>query len=102
MTEILQGVITVFLFFFVLGTLVLVHELGHFITARLAGVRVLEFGIGFPPRAKILRAKGETTRYAETMYVLDLALDEDLRTSGNPDPAARATVDSSTEVRRCR
>ena len=60
MTEVLQGVITVFLFFFVLGTLVLVHELGHFITARLAGVRVLEFGIGFPPRAKIIRAKGET------------------------------------------
>jgi regulator of sigma E protease len=60
MTEILQGVITVFLFFFVLGTLVLVHELGHFITARLAGIRVLEFGIGFPPRAKVLRAKGET------------------------------------------
>jgi regulator of sigma E protease len=39
---------------------VLVHELGHFVTARLAGVRVLEFGIGFPPRAKVLRAKGET------------------------------------------
>ncbi len=38
----------------------LVHELGHFVTARLAGVRVLEFGIGFPPRAKVLRAKGET------------------------------------------
>jgi regulator of sigma E protease len=59
-TEIFQGVITIFLFFFILGGLVLVHELGHFVTARLAGVRVLEFGIGFPPRAKVLRAKGET------------------------------------------
>ena len=29
-------------------------------SARLAGVRVLEFGIGFPPRAKVLRNKGET------------------------------------------
>jgi regulator of sigma E protease len=58
--EILQGAITIFLFFFILGALVLVHELGHFVTARLAGVRVLEFGIGFPPRAKVLRAKGET------------------------------------------
>jgi regulator of sigma E protease len=48
------------LFFVVLGSLVLVHELGHFITARLAGVRVLEFGIGFPPRAKVLRSRGET------------------------------------------
>ena len=60
MTEILQGAITIFLFFFILGALVLVHELGHFVTARMAGVRVLEFGIGFPPRAKVLRAKGET------------------------------------------
>ncbi len=60
MTEIVQSAITIFLFFFILGALVLVHELGHFVTARMAGVRVLEFGIGFPPRAKVLRAKGET------------------------------------------
>ena len=40
--------------------LVVIHEFGHFVTARLAGVRVLEFGIGFPPRAKVLRSKGET------------------------------------------
>src|SRR3989344_9232153 len=31
--------------------LVVVHELGHFIIARWGGVKVLEFGIGFPPRA---------------------------------------------------
>ena len=35
----------------VLMTLVTLHELGHFIAARRNGVRVLEFGIGFPPRA---------------------------------------------------
>ncbi len=52
--------ITVALFIIILGGLVIVHELGHFITARLAGVRVLEFGIGFPPRAKVLRSRGET------------------------------------------
>lgn len=34
----------------VLFVLVMVHELGHFITARLSGVKVLEFGLGFPPR----------------------------------------------------
>ena len=34
----------------VLMTLVTIHELGHFIAARRNGVRVLEFGIGFPPR----------------------------------------------------
>lgn len=35
----------------VLMTLVILHELGHFIMARRNGVNVLEFGIGFPPRA---------------------------------------------------
>lgn len=35
----------------VLMLLVTVHELGHFIAARRNGVNVLEFGIGFPPRA---------------------------------------------------
>jgi regulator of sigma E protease len=59
-SEIFQGAVTIFLFFLILGSLVLIHELGHFVTARLAGVRVLEFGIGFPPRARILRASGET------------------------------------------
>lgn len=36
---------------FVLTILVVAHEFGHFILARRNGVRVLEFGIGFPPRA---------------------------------------------------
>ena len=31
--------------------LVVVHELGHYFTARSLGVKVLEFGVGFPPRA---------------------------------------------------
>jgi regulator of sigma E protease len=56
----LQSIITIVLFILILGVLVVIHELGHFVTARLAGVRVLEFGIGFPPRAKVLRARGET------------------------------------------
>jgi regulator of sigma E protease len=38
-------------FLVVLGPLVLIHELGHFIALRLTGVTVLEFGFGFPPRA---------------------------------------------------
>lgn len=43
----------------VLGPIILVHELGHFIFAKLAGVRVEEFGFGFPPRlVKLWRGKG--------------------------------------------
>jgi regulator of sigma E protease len=55
-----QSIITIVLFVFILGALVIIHELGHFLTARAFRVRVLEFGIGFPPRARVLRSKGET------------------------------------------
>ncbi len=37
-------------FLVVLGPLVFFHELGHFLIAKRAGIRVLEFGFGFPPR----------------------------------------------------
>ena len=57
---IIQGAITIALFIFILGALVVIHELGHFVLARVFRIRVLEFGIGFPPRARVLRAKGET------------------------------------------
>lgn len=40
--------------------LVVVHEWGHFIMARRNGVDVEEFGIGFPPRAKLLTKKNGT------------------------------------------
>ncbi len=40
--------------------LVVVHEIGHFIVARRNGVSVEEFGIGFPPRAKILKKQNGT------------------------------------------
>jgi regulator of sigma E protease len=42
--------LTIVAFFVVLGPLIFVHELGHFLAARLTGVHVDEFGIGFPPR----------------------------------------------------
>ena len=38
------------LFIPLLMFLVIIHELGHFVTAKLSGVKVDEFGIGFPPR----------------------------------------------------
>ena len=60
MEDLFRTAVTIVLFLLILGGLVLIHEFGHFLTARLAGVRVLEFGIGFPPRAKVLRSKGET------------------------------------------
>ena len=49
-----HGLINVVLLLAVLPSLVLIHELGHFVMARRAGVTVHEFGIGFPPRARVL------------------------------------------------
>ncbi|OGH64134.1 MAG: RIP metalloprotease RseP [Candidatus Magasanikbacteria bacterium RIFCSPHIGHO2_01_FULL_41_23] len=42
---------TFIIFLLVLSLVVLVHEFGHFFVARLSGMKVFEFGWGFPPRA---------------------------------------------------
>ena len=56
---------SIIIFILVLATLVLVHETGHFIAAKKAGIRVDEFGIGFPPR---LFSK----KFGETVYSINL------------------------------
>lgn len=50
---------SILLFILILGSLVYVHELGHFLAARRSGVRVEEFGFGFPPRL-YGRRRGDT------------------------------------------
>jgi regulator of sigma E protease len=52
---------TIFAFLFVLGVLVFVHELGHFLAARRLGVRVLTFSLGFGP--KLLKVRRGDTEY---------------------------------------
>ncbi|MCJ7512756.1 MAG: M50 family metallopeptidase [Anaerolineales bacterium] len=47
-------------FVLILAALILGHELGHFVAARARGVRVDEFGIGFPPRLATLFQAGGT------------------------------------------
>jgi regulator of sigma E protease len=51
--------ITIVAFIIILSILVLAHELGHFATAKLSGIKVEEFGMGFPPRILSIR-RGET------------------------------------------
>ncbi len=52
---------SVWAFLFVLGVLVFVHELGHFLLARWNGVRVLTFSLGFGP--KLLKFQRGDTEY---------------------------------------
>lgn len=56
---------SIVLFLLVLGLLIFVHELGHFLAAKKSGVTVHEFALGFPPTLW-KRKVGETT------YVLNL------------------------------
>ncbi len=51
--------LTVVAFLLVLAVLIIAHELGHFATAKAFGIKVEEFGVGFPPRIASVK-KGET------------------------------------------
>lgn len=42
---------TIVIFIIILAVLILVHEFGHFLVAKFFGIRVDEFGVGYPPRA---------------------------------------------------
>ncbi|MDP2693049.1 MAG: RIP metalloprotease RseP [bacterium] len=65
--------VAIIIFILILSVLVIAHEFGHFITARKSGMRVYEFGLGFPPRAfgfykdpntgkwKFVRGKGKSS-----------------------------------------
>ena len=59
---------TLLAFLFVLGVLVFVHELGHFLAARRLGVRVLTFSLGFGP--KILTFRRGDTEYCVSVIPL--------------------------------
>ncbi|HEX8682570.1 MAG TPA: RIP metalloprotease RseP [Ardenticatenaceae bacterium] len=60
LSSITSGGVTVFSFILILGLLVFVHELGHFVVAKRAGIRVEEFGFGYPPRMFTLFKRDET------------------------------------------
>ena len=62
------GVVT---FLLVLGPLVLLHELGHLLTARWFGVKTLEFGFGYPPRAGGVWS-GKTPVYLDEQTVYEV------------------------------
>ena len=72
--------INILAFFAVLLVLVMAHELGHFVTAKLAGVEVQEFGFGYPPKLFGVHFKG--TEYTFNL----LPLGGFVRMLGEEDP----------------
>jgi regulator of sigma E protease len=89
-------------FALVLIPVVIIHELGHFFAAKLVGISVLEFGIGFPPR--LIRL----FRWGETDFTLNLIplggfvrpLGEDMIGPQNTGEASGETDDYSEEKRK--
>jgi regulator of sigma E protease len=61
-------VTTIVAFVVVLGILILVHEWGHFLVARLSGVGVERFSIGFGP--VLWRYRGKATEYCLSAFPL--------------------------------
>jgi regulator of sigma E protease len=65
----------------ILAFLIVAHEAGHFLTAKLAGVKVLEAGLGYPPRLWAFR-------FRDTIYSLNLLpLGGFVRLLGEEDPS---------------
>ena len=79
---------TILAFLFVLGVLVFVHELGHFLAARRLGVRVLTFSLGFGP--KLFRVQRGDTEYC----ISAVPLGGYVKMAGeNPDDAREGSPD---------
>ena len=93
--------VTALIFIAVIGVLVIVHEFGHFIVAKRAGMKVEEFGFGFPPRLFSIKR-------GETVYSLNLIpfggfvkiYGEDGRPAAEVDGALSNTLSPSPDSRR--
>ena len=81
-------VLVVVLFIGTMFVVISVHELGHFITAKRAGVKVAEFGLGFPPRL------WSTTR-GDTIYSVNaIPVGAFVKSVGEDDPAVPQSLAS--------
>ena len=82
-------------FALILTPIIFVHELGHFIVARLFKIRVEEFGIGFPPRAVTLFERNGT------IYSLNwIPLGGFVRPAGEDDPTVPGGLAAASKTAR--
>lgn len=86
----MSALLTIVTFLIVIFVLVLAHELGHFITAKLRHVRVLEFGLGFPPRLFGIKR-------GETVYSVNIIpLGGFVKMAGEEDPTVAGSLASQS------
>jgi len=87
-------ILTIVAFIIILSILVLVHEFGHFITARMSGIKVEEFGLGYPPRIFGIKR-------GETVYSLNWILFGGFtKLSGEEDPDVPRSMASKSHAVR--
>lgn len=91
----LETPLTILEFILVLGLLIIVHELGHFLLARLFKIEVEEFGVGYPPRVHTLFEAGGTK------YTLNLLpFGGFVRLKGENDPSAPGSFAAASPWKR--
>lgn len=80
--------LTIASFVFVLGVLIFIHELGHFLVAKKVGIRVDKFSLGFPPNIF-------SKKYGETTYCIGaIPLGGFVKMAGeNPDEESTGSSD---------
>ena len=87
-------ILTIVAFVGVLVVLIIAHEMGHFVTAKAFGVKVEEFGLGFPPRLFGVRR-------GETLYSFNaLPLGGFVKMAGEEDPTGPRTLASKPILTR--
>ena len=62
--------LTLIYFILMLGIIVFVHELGHFIWAKISGVYCYEFSLGFGPKIFSFKRKNDETLYCLRLFPL--------------------------------
>src|SRR5881275_1399804 len=79
----------------ILSIMMFVHELGHFVTARLFGITVLEFGFGLPPRIWGFKRNG-------VVYSINwIPFGAFVKMLGEEDPSAPGSFASKGKLTRC-
>jgi regulator of sigma E protease len=91
-----SGFVTLIIFLFALGGMIFVHELGHFIAARWAGIEVEEFGFGLPSKKLFTLFTWKGTEFT----VHALLLGGFIRPKGENDPNVPGGLASANPWKR--
>lgn len=92
--------LTIIVFIIILGLLIFVHELGHFLVARRNGIKAEEFGFGFPPRIFGIQFL-EGKKHEEKMEIESIQVEKiDIKTGDNEEIIKETITEKMQKVDR--